>query len=148
SKKSAKTSKSRASAFAKSRRRRSASFAIRRAASSSSRSSRAERSRDGKRVGEPDEPNAREDGLGGDSLAAGALIAGRYRIEGQLGQGGMGAVYLVRHAVTGERCALKVLHAAVLKDALSVSRFQREARAPALIDSDHVVRVIDADTAP
>ena len=60
----------------------------------------------------------------------------------------MGAVYLVRHVNTDERLALKVLHATVLANAMAVERFRREARAPAQIDSDHVVRVTDADTAP
>ncbi|MGH7328641.1 MAG: serine/threonine-protein kinase, partial [Polyangiaceae bacterium] len=75
-------------------------------------------------------------------------MAGRYRIENQIGEGGMGAVYLVRHVRTDEMLALKLLHADVLKDATAVERFRREARAPAKIASEHVARVTDADTAP
>ena len=59
----------------------------------------------------------------------------------------MGSVFLVRHAHTDERLALKVLHSACLSDPTLVERFRREARAPAQIDSDHVVRVTDADVA-
>src|SRR5438270_6299682 len=81
-------------------------------------------------------------------LAAGTVVAGRYRVDKCVGRGGMGAVYLVRHVNTDERLALKVLHATVLANAMAVERFRREARAPAQIDSDHVVRVTDADTAP
>ena len=81
-------------------------------------------------------------------LTPGTVVAGRYRVDKCVGRGGMGAVYLVRHVNTDERLALKVLHATVLANALAVERFRREARAPAQIDSDHVVRVTDADTAP
>src|SRR3954468_17613367 len=76
------------------------------------------------------------------------VLGGRYRVERCLGQGGMGAVYLVRHVRTGERLALKLLHAQITADAQAAERFRREARAPAQIDSDHVVRVVDADVAP
>ncbi len=60
----------------------------------------------------------------------------------------MGSVYLVRHVNTDESLALKVLHAHVLRDADAVERFRREARAPARVNSEHVARVTDADTAP
>lgn len=80
-------------------------------------------------------------------LAPGMVIAGRYRVEQLLGKGGMGAVYVVRHVKTEEKLALKVLHTEI-NDAMAIERFQREARAPARIDSDHVVRVTDADAAP
>jgi serine/threonine-protein kinase len=80
-------------------------------------------------------------------LAPGLVIAGRYRVEQLLGKGGMGAVYVVRHVKTDEKLALKVLHSTEMADAMALERFQREARAPARIDSDHVVRVTDADVA-
>jgi len=76
------------------------------------------------------------------------MIAGRYRVERQLGRGGMGSVFLVQHVHTDERLALKLLHTTVVKDAATLDRFRREARTPARIDSDHVVRVTDADVAP
>jgi eukaryotic-like serine/threonine-protein kinase len=81
-------------------------------------------------------------------LSPGTVLAGRYRVEGSLGQGGMGAVYLVRHVRTEERLALKLIHASIAGNPDLVERFRREARAPAQIDSDHVVRVLDADVAP
>jgi len=80
-------------------------------------------------------------------LEPGRIVAGRYRVESVLGEGGMGIVYAVRHVHTDEALALKVLHAHVLRDATAVERFRREARAPARIASDHVARVTDADTA-
>jgi serine/threonine-protein kinase len=81
-------------------------------------------------------------------LREGTVLGGRYRVERQLGQGGMGAVYLVRHVRTEERLALKLLHASVAGDSQALERFRREAQAPARIDSDHVARVVDADVAP
>jgi serine/threonine protein kinase len=65
-----------------------------------------------------------------------------------IAKGGMGAVYEVEHARTGERLALKVLLSSVGSSAEELERFKREARAPARIKSEHVVRVTDADVAP
>jgi serine/threonine-protein kinase len=81
-------------------------------------------------------------------LPEGTVLAARYRVERQLGQGGMGAVYLVRHVRTQERLALKVLHASLAADPKALERFRGEAQAPARIDSDQVARVVDADVAP
>ncbi|MEJ7735735.1 MAG: protein kinase [Polyangiaceae bacterium] len=83
-----------------------------------------------------------------ESISPGLVIAGRYRVLSQLGEGGMGSVYLVQHVKTDDELALKVLHSATVKDAVALERFQREARTPARIASDHVVRVTDADVAP
>ncbi len=83
-----------------------------------------------------------------ETLGAGTTIAGRYRVERQLGQGGMGHVFLVQHVHTDERLALKLLRSTVVQDQATLDRFRREARTPARIDSDHVVRVTDADVAP
>jgi len=84
---------------------------------------------------------------GGD-LPSGLVISGRYRVEKIIGRGGMGAVYAVRHANTGEVCALKMLLPALAANPGAVERFRTEARAPVTIGSEHVVRVIDADVAP
>ena len=81
-------------------------------------------------------------------LPEGTILAARYRVERPLGHGGMGAVYLVRHVRTQERLALKVLHASLAADPRALERFRGEAQAPARIDSDQVVRVVDADVAP
>jgi serine/threonine-protein kinase len=81
-------------------------------------------------------------------LAPGQIIVSRYRVVQQIGRGGMGAVYLVEHVHTGDRAALKVLQGAASQDPESIERFKREARAPARIQSENVVRIIDADTAP
>ena len=76
-------------------------------------------------------------------LKEGALV-GHYRVLVHLGSGGMGGVYLAEHATLGRRYALKVLHGHVLaKDASSVDRFLREARAAARIHHPHIVDVFD-----
>ena len=77
-----------------------------------------------------------------------AVIASRYVPIRLIGKGGMGAVYEVEHARTGERLALKVLRSGVGASAEALERFKREARASARIKSEHVVRVTDADIAP
>lgn len=82
------------------------------------------------------------------SVASGVVVAGRYRVERRVGAGGMGEVYLVQHVHTDERFAMKVLLSTVISDSSALERFRREARTPARIDSDHVVRVTDADVAP
>jgi serine/threonine-protein kinase len=73
-----------------------------------------------------------------------ALIAGRYRPLRLIGKGGMGVVYEVEHTHTGQHLALKVL---ARQASTSTERFKREARAASSIQSDHIVRVTDADVA-
>jgi eukaryotic-like serine/threonine-protein kinase len=73
----------------------------------------------------------------------GQTIDGKYQIVRLLGQGGMGAVYEASHLGTGRRVALKVIitGAAMSRDA--ILRFQREARAAGVIESQHIVQVLD-----
>jgi len=73
----------------------------------------------------------------------GALIAGKYRVKRLLGQGGMGAVYKAENTTIGRTVALKVLHSHLADDGVTLTRFQREARAAAGIDHPHVVDVLD-----
>jgi serine/threonine protein kinase len=77
-----------------------------------------------------------------------ATIASRYLPVRLIGKGGMGVVYEVVHAHTGEHLALKVLQGSAGAPAEALERFKREARAPAQIKSENVVRVSDADVAP
>jgi non-specific serine/threonine protein kinase len=56
-------------------------------------------------------------------LAAGQLLGGRYRIERELGEGGMGVVYLAAdEQVPGEKFAIKVLKEELRPDALALLR--------------------------
>jgi serine/threonine protein kinase len=78
---------------------------------------------------------------------AGALVAGKYRIERPLGQGGMGYVVLARHVQLDQPVALKFMHAwRASESPEGAARFLDEARAAARIRSDHVARVSDTGT--
>jgi|GEM_PF-1001495 len=79
-----------------------------------------------------------------DRLAKGELFADRYEIVGRLGGGGMGAVYAARNVATNRAVAVKLLHSGVGRSAETRARFAAEARAPAAIDSPHIVEVLDA----
>ncbi|GMV19967.1 MAG: hypothetical protein AMXMBFR56_81910 [Polyangiaceae bacterium] len=73
----------------------------------------------------------------------GALVAGRYRLERLLGQGGMGQVWAATHTVTRRQVALKFLRpGADLRPELQ-RRFLREARAASAVDHPNVVRIHD-----
>src|SRR6185295_20146334 len=77
-----------------------------------------------------------------------AVIGGKYRPVRLIARGGMGAVYEVVHANTGEHLALKLMLARSLLAPDLVARFRREARIQSSVKGDHVVRVVDADVAP
>ncbi|MRG93611.1 serine/threonine protein kinase [Polyangium spumosum] len=80
-------------------------------------------------------------------ITPGQVVAGRYRVIREIGRGAVGAVHLVQHVHTDEQFALKVLHDPAAASPEKIARFRVEARAPARIDSDHVVRITDADVA-
>lgn len=65
-----------------------------------------------------------------------AKVASKYRIEGEVGRGGMGIVYLGVQESLGRRVALKLLRAGH-----SQQRFMREARVLAQLTSPHLVAV-------
>ncbi|MBX7197552.1 MAG: protein kinase, partial [Sandaracinaceae bacterium] len=73
----------------------------------------------------------------------GRIIAGRYRVTGILGEGGMGAVYIAEHLLLGRKVAIKRLHPELTGDEKAVARFQREARAAAATGHEHIVEVLD-----
>jgi eukaryotic-like serine/threonine-protein kinase len=76
----------------------------------------------------------------------GDVLAGKFRIERILGQGGMGVVVAATHIQLDERVALKFLLPEALSNAEAVARFAREARAAVKIKSEHVARVSDVGT--
>jgi serine/threonine protein kinase len=78
-----------------------------------------------------------------DGVREGDILAGKYRIERVLGQGGMGVVVAARHLGLDERVAIKFLSPSTLGLPKVVARFAREARAAVKIKSEHVARVID-----
>jgi predicted Ser/Thr protein kinase len=76
-------------------------------------------------------------------LAPGSVVAGKYRIDGVLGEGGMGRVYAARQLGLERPVAVKVLRPELARDAVALARFHREARLVASLMSEHVVRVHD-----
>jgi serine/threonine protein kinase len=78
------------------------------------------------------------------TLPAGALLGGKFRVVRLLGAGGMGAVYEVEHELTKHRRALKILHADVRRRPGVVERFLREASAAGRIGDPHIVETFDA----
>lgn len=73
----------------------------------------------------------------------GDILLGKYQIEKVLGQGGMGVVVAARHVDLGQRYAIKFLLPTGLTHEEAVTRFLREARASARLQSEHVARVHD-----
>jgi serine/threonine protein kinase len=87
------------------------------------------------------EPNARE---GGAQELAGRIVAsGKYRVVRLIGRGGMGAVYEAEHLSIGRRVAIKFVDRQFAQDEHVIRRFEREARAASVIESDHIVSVFD-----
>ncbi|MFI2232873.1 serine/threonine-protein kinase [Nocardia testacea] len=78
-------------------------------------------------------------------LGVGATFAG-YRIEGVLGQGGMGTVYLARHPRLPRRVALKLLNREVSTDTELTRRFELEADVVARLEHPGIVGVFDRGT--
>ncbi len=77
-------------------------------------------------------------------LAPGQQFAGRYAIVRLLKAGGMGAVFEATHLATHRRVALKVMRPELVVDKEERARFVREAQVATLIESSHVVDVLDA----
>ena len=76
-------------------------------------------------------------------LKPGTVIAGRYRVLGFIGAGGMGAVYRAEHVHMRKTVALKLLHPEFLAVEEVVQRFEREAVAAARIEHPNVVAASD-----
>ena len=72
-----------------------------------------------------------------------ATIAGRYRVEGRLGVGGMSTVHLAFDQRLERYVALKLLAEHLADDPAFVSRFRREALAAARLVHPNIVQVFD-----
>ena len=84
--------------------------------------------------------------LPADAPKAGDVIAGKYKIEGVLGAGGMGIVLSARHIELGQRVAIKIMRSVAALDPTAKERFLREARASVALSSEHVAKVVDVGT--
>jgi serine/threonine-protein kinase len=72
----------------------------------------------------------------------GQIISNRYRIDGALGEGGMGVVVTATHLDLKKRFAIKLLPSGA-DGGSRAARFEREARAACQLESEHVARVFD-----
>lgn len=73
----------------------------------------------------------------------GRTLAGKYRVDEVISEGGMGTVYRATHILMDKRVAIKVLHPALAADNIIVARFSREARAASRISHPHAINVTD-----
>jgi serine/threonine protein kinase len=81
--------------------------------------------------------SAKEDAL------LGQVLAGKYRIDEKIDEGGMGCVYRATHVLMEKVVAVKVLHPALAADDKIVARFTREAKAASRISHPHAIVVTD-----
>jgi serine/threonine protein kinase len=66
-----------------------------------------------------------------------------FRIESQIGEGGMGVVYLAEHVELPKRFAIKSLSPALSRDPNFRKRFYEEAQKQALLNDPNIVQVTD-----
>jgi serine/threonine-protein kinase len=71
-------------------------------------------------------------------------LSGRYRLDAQIGSGGMSTVYRAFDQTLERQVAIKLMHREIASDSDQLERFRREARAVAQLSHPHIVGVIDA----
>lgn len=74
----------------------------------------------------------------------GTLLSDRYRLDAEIGAGGMSTVYRAFDTVLERPVAIKLMHRETARDSAQLERFRREARHVAQLNHPHVVQVIDA----
>jgi serine/threonine-protein kinase len=70
------------------------------------------------------------------------LFHGKFRITGELGEGGMARVVSAVEVALGREVALKIMNDKLLVEPTAAVRFEREARAAAALESEHAVRIL------
>lgn len=73
----------------------------------------------------------------------GRALDGRYRLEAEIGVGGLGAVYRATHEKLDRSVAIKLLHQHCGESELLRGRFEREAKALATLDHPNIVTITD-----
>lgn len=81
-------------------------------------------------------------------IGPGLVIAGKYRLEQEIGRGSMGTVYQAIHVTLGQRVAIKLVSLEHLQSPEARKRFSNEAKAVAKLRSRHVVQVYDDGETP
>jgi tRNA A-37 threonylcarbamoyl transferase component Bud32 len=78
------------------------------------------------------------------STLVGTELSGRYRLDAQIGAGGMSTVYKAFDLTLERPVAVKLMHREIASDSDQLERFRREAKAVARLAHPHIVQVIDA----
>ena len=71
------------------------------------------------------------------------LVGGKYQLIKKIGKGGMGSVWEARHVSLGTSSAIKFIEAEYANSAEARSRFDKEAKAAATIQSKHAIQIFD-----
>ncbi|MBK8480231.1 MAG: protein kinase [Proteobacteria bacterium] len=79
-------------------------------------------------------------------LALGTILGDRYRVDGLIGEGGMGMVYSATHLGLDKHVAVKVLHELYGQQPDAVWRFRHEARAASRIGHPNIIAIYDSGT--
>src|SRR5436305_6431298 len=82
----------------------------------------------------------------GSTVRPGDVLAGKYRVERVLGQGGMGYVVAARHLQLEQLVAMKFLRHGALDETEATGRFLREAKAAVKLKNEHIAKVFDVGT--
>jgi len=77
------------------------------------------------------------------STLPGTVIAGKYRLDGMIGRGGMGSVWSTMHLGLGQRVAVKLIAKRYAGSREARQRFDIEAKAVAQLRSRYVVQIFD-----
>src|SRR5215475_12910767 len=88
-------------------------------------------------------PHLSGDGMRGGRFVTGEMLAGRYRIVGLLGKGGMGEVYKAEDLKLKQTVALKFLPESIALDGGMLARFHNETRIARQVAHTNVCRVYD-----
>ncbi|MBI2809318.1 MAG: serine/threonine protein kinase [Candidatus Melainabacteria bacterium] len=83
-----------------------------------------------------------------EDLMIGTTLADKYRIESEIGRGGMSVVYKGRHELMDRMVAIKMLQAQLVNDQTSIKRFKQEAKAASCLTHSNVITVYDCDVSP
>jgi len=77
----------------------------------------------------------------------GRTLRETYTLGVLIGAGGMGEVYTGSHVRTHRKVAIKMLHPHLVEDPTVLTRFRREAEIIGKLGSEHIIEIIDIDTA-
>jgi serine/threonine-protein kinase len=94
-------------------------------------------------MAEPAAPRGSSRSKRADDPALGKVIAGRYRLEARIGEGGMGIVYRARHVLIDRVVAVKLIRPDLRGETHLRAWMLREARAANRVDHAHIIDIHD-----